>query len=219
MAKRTIKIGSYDTAAHGWTLSQWTLSPAEQRTLYVERTGADGSWDLSTALTDGVPRYKDRTLTVRLECSNGTRLEREALIREMINTLDGYRYNIYLPDISDHYISGRVHVARNYSDLAHCAVTVTATCEPWLYRDTETVHTLTATSTERTAQILNNGRRTCYPTIEVTGSATLSAGGSSWALSAGSYLLPDLVINPGITELRYKGSGTVKLTYREAVLE
>ena len=219
MIKRTIKIGNYDTAAHGWTLAAWTFSAPEQRTMYVDKTSGDGSWDLSTALTDGVPRYKDRNLSVTLECSEGDRAAREALIREMINTLDGYRFNIYLPDDTDLYISGRVHVARKYSDLAHCSVTVTAQCEPWKYKDTETVIRLTATSTEQVARLTNNGRRTGFPTLTVSGSVTLAAGGSSWSLSAGSYLLPDLVLPPGTTELTYKGTGTVVITYREAVLE
>jgi hypothetical protein len=56
MQKRTMIFGSYNTAEHGWTLGQWKLSDPVQKTNYVERTGGDGSWGLSTAHSNGIPR-------------------------------------------------------------------------------------------------------------------------------------------------------------------
>ena len=111
MEKRKITFGDYNTAVHGWTLTGWTLSPAEEKTNFVDKVGGDGSWDLSTALTDGIPRYRDRQLTATFECSEGTRTEREAKIKEMVNRLDGMREDIKLPDDIDHHINGKLHVA------------------------------------------------------------------------------------------------------------
>lgn len=222
MQKRKITIGDYDTAANGWTLSGWSFSAAEPKTNYVERPSGDGSWDLSTALTDGIPRYKDRTLTATLECSEGTRLEREERIRHMVNTLDGLRWSIRLPDDEHHYISGRVRVLREYNDLVHAAVTVTAVCDPWRYSDTETTVALVAASGQKTAQLINNGRRAIVPTITITGqgaSVLLAYGTVSVALSAGTYKLPDLLLIPGRHALTYSGTGTAVVSYREAVLE
>ena len=100
--KRKITIGSYDTAAHGWTLVEWAFSEALQKTNYLYIPGADGSLDASTALSDGIPRYSEREFTATLEISTGDRLQREAVIREMINTLDGFRWSIELPDDEYH---------------------------------------------------------------------------------------------------------------------
>lgn len=219
MQKRKILIGDYDTAAFGWTLAAWKLADPTQKTKYEDKPSGDGSWDLSTALTDGVPRYTDRELTVTLELSEGTRLEREEIIRYMVNLLDGLRWPIYLPDDDLHYITGRVHVAREYNDPAHAAVTVTAICEPWKYANAETVVTLTATSTARSATLYNSGRRAVVPTLTVTGSVVLGFGASTLSLSAGTYTWPDLLLTTGRHVLTYSGSGTVVLTYREAVLE
>lgn len=222
MTKRTIVLGGYDTAANGWTLAGWQLSPAEQKTNFVERTGGDGSWDLSTALSDGLPRYYDRTLTVTLEHSGGDRLSREAIIRHMVNLLDGMRERIELPDDPYHYITGRLHVAREYNDPAHAAVTVTAVCGPWKYSTEELVVTLTATATEQTARLVNSGRLAVVPTLTVTGSGAsvrLVYGDVSRTLSAGTYQLPDLLLTPGNHALTYTGTGSVRITYREAVLE
>lgn len=221
MLKRKIVIGDYDTAAYGWTLTGWRLSGAEQKTNYVERPSGDGSWDLSTALTDGIMRYRDRELTVTLESSEGTRQEREAVIRRMINQLDGLRWSIRLPDDDFHHVTGRVHVVREYNDQAHAAVTVTAICEPWKYSNTETVVALVATASRQTVQLINNGRRTVVPILTVSegGSVRLEYGTASLALSAGAHQWPELLLTPGSHAVIYSGSGTVTISYREAVLE
>ena len=219
MQKRKVILGTYDTAANGWTLTGWQLSAAEQKTNYISLTGGDGSWDMSTALTDGLMRYRDRNLLVTLERSDGDRLSREAQIRQMVNLLDGMRVDIELPDDTQHHINGRLHVVKNYNDLAHAAVTVTAVCNPWKESNTETVLTLTAASTKKTATIVNNGRKAIVPLLRVTGTVLLEYGTSSKSFSAGDYKWPDLLFKPGSQTFTYSGSGTVRVSYREAVLE
>lgn len=219
LTKRTIRFGAYDTAANGWTLSGYKLSDPEQKTNYIEKNGGDGSWDLSTALTEGIPRYKDRSLTATLECSEGTRADRSRLISKMVNQLDGLVWSVVLPDYPDHYLTARLHVAEAYNDTAHAAVTVTGTCEPWLYRAEETIITLDASATERTAVITNNGRRATVPTLSVTGSVLLVYGTASLNMSDGAYEWPELLLTPGDHVLKYSGDGELAFTYREAVLK
>ena len=223
METRKILFGTYDTAQNGlWTLTGCALSDPVQQTNYVQVLGRrEGPLDLSTVLTDGDPVYDSRTLTVTLESSEGTRLDRESRISSMINWLDGWVQEIVLPDDSTRYLKGRVHVAKQYNDPAHAAVTVTAVCEPWRYNKTETKVTLTASSTSKTATLKNAGRLTVVPLIEITGSnasVKLGFGSASWTLSAGTYQLPDLILAQGDHSLTYSGTGTVKITYREAVL-
>ena len=218
MKKRTIIFGSYNTAEHGWTLGAWTLPAAEQKTNYVDKPGGDGSWDLSTALTDGIPRYGNRTLTVPLECSIGTREEREAIINEMVNTLDGLEWEIVLPDRPDYYLFGRIKVEVNYSDLAHAMVTVTATVEPWLYKAKESVVEIDSTEDGGTARIYNGGRKAVVPMLSVEGNIELSVGDASVQLSEGTYKWPIMLLHPGFTTFNYSGAGSLVLTFREAVL-
>lgn len=221
MDPRGIIFGTYDTAVQGWTLAGWTLSAPEYRSNFVTVPGRDGDLDLSTALTDGAPRYGNRTLQVTLECSNGTRLERETLINTMVNWLDGWRLNITLPDDEAHYLTGRVRVIPEYNDLAHAAVTVEAVCDPWRYSIYETAITLTAGETEATTRLQNSGRRTVAPTLVITGEGAevlLAFGSASWALGPGTYQLPDLVLAQGGGEIKYSGVGVLAFTYREAVL-
>lgn len=221
MIKRKIVFDKYDTAANGWVLASWQLTDAEEKTNFVEKPGGDGSWDLSTVLSDGIPRYRDRTLTATFERSDGNRLNRKAKIDQMINQLDGMRVKIELPDDSLRYLDGKLHVALNYNDLAHASVTVTAICAPWKYNVADTVHTLTASSTAKTVTVVNGGRRAVVPSLTVSGSGAsvlLVYGSNSMSFTAGTYMWPDLLLTPGSHNITYSGTGTLKVTYREAVL-
>lgn len=219
MEKRKVLFGSYDTALEGsWTVSGLELtSPSFQQNL-VQVPGRDGPLDLSTALT-GEPVYGSRELIVVLENSDDDRMARERRIQDIIARLDGRREQIWLPDNMDYYLTGRIHIEKNYNDMAHAAITVTATCDPWLFRNEETVHTLIATNEAQTATIVNPGRKPAVPVIAVTGgSVDLNYGGYSWTLSAGSYHLPDFVLAAGSNTLEYRGAGMIEIKYREAVL-
>lgn len=226
MEKRKLIIGDYDTAADGlWTLASCVLTKAAQMQTFVSVPGRAAPLDLSTYLTDGQPYYDNATLDAVLESSEGDRLERKQRIDQMVNYLDGQQVHIYLPDDQDHYLVGRVQVRPQYNDLAHCAVQVSAVCDPWLYAAAETVVSLTATATEQTAQLINYGRLAVVPTLVTTGEVRIAYGGSSWALSAGEYALPELYLTPGngfglpgVHNVTYSGAGTITITYREAVL-
>lgn len=218
MRKRSVSFGNYITADYGWTVTGITLSAPEQKTNYVEKVGGDGSWDLSTVLTDGIPRYKNRTLTVTMELSAGDRDEREQVINKMVMELDGQEQHIVLPDCPEHYLLGRVHTAVNYSDLAHAAVTITANVEPWFYNSRESRVELAATGIEAAAHIYNYGGRPVVPMLTVINDVTLRVGDAETKLEEGFYKWPMLVLSPGHNTIYYSGGGILVLTYREAVL-
>lgn len=224
MQKRKIIIGTYDTALEGlWTLTSCNLGKAIANEEYAKVPGRNGALDVSTVLTDGEPYYDNRPFEAILESSEGTRLEREARIDQMINRLDGWRFNITLPDDPTHYINGRVSVERLYNTPAHASVQIRATCDPWRYSNSDTVVGLVATTEEQTVALINNGRRSVVPTIKIIGgSATLkfTANGETrtWTLGEGEYILTDIYLKTGAAPLTYSGSATITLTYREAVL-
>lgn len=221
MARKLI-LGTYDTIDQGpWTLSSLQLTDPEYQQNFITVPGRSGPLDLSAVLTDGEPVYGARTLTATLENSEGTREDREQLISIMTNWLSGWRMNIVHPDFPGRYLTGRVHVEKLYSNLAHAAVSVTAICDPWKYSASETHITLTASEETQTALLLNEGRMTVVPLLAIEGtdaSVHLAFGAASWQLGPGTYQLPDLRLQQGSSPLAYSGVGTIKLTYREAVL-
>lgn len=223
MQKRKIIIGTYDTALEGlWTLTGWSLARAVAQEEYASVPGHSGYLDLSTALTDGEPYYGSREFEAILESSEGTRLEREERINHMINTLDGLRFNITLPDDTLHYINGRVRVEKLYNDPVHASVRVSATCEPWRYNNSETVVGLIATSNEQTTSLINRGRLSVVPIITVTGAVNIKFEANSetrsWSLGPGEHILGDIYLKTGSAPLKYSGLGEITLRYREAVL-
>lgn len=220
MEKRKIIFGTYDTALQGaWTLARLNLTSPAFQTNLVQVPGRSRPLDLSAVLTDGEPVYNSRNLTAVLENSDDDRAARERRIRDIIAELDGYQKQIWLPDDAEHYLQGRLHVVRDYNDLAHASVTVTAVCDPWLYNNEETVHNLAAKAQAQTAIIVNYGRRAVVPVLEITGgSVSLIYGTYTWSLSTGTYQLPDFILRTGEHQLTYSGTGSIKITYREAVL-
>lgn len=220
--KRGFVFGDYDTGLKGWTLNSWSFPEPEPQTNYVEVPGRiKGPLDRSTVLTGGDPRYGSRELTARFELSDGTRLERDAIISEMVNRLNGMREDIVFPDDPARYAVGRLHVEQEYSDMAHAAVNVTATCEPWRYSQKETRISILAFDNESTLVLSNGGRMVIVPDVVVTGygaRVTLVCGAKRWTLGTGSYRLPELALSHGNTVLTYQGVGTITFTYREAIL-
>lgn len=224
MQKRKIIIGTYDTALEGlWTLTSWSLGKPVANEEYLNIPGHSGPLDVSTVLTDGEPYYGSRPFEAVLESSEGTRLEREERINQMINKLDGLRFNITLPDDPTHYINGRVSVEKVYNTPYHASVQVRATCDPWRYNNAQTVVGVTASTTAKTVTLINNGRLSVIPRAKVTGGTvtvkyTSDGTTKTWTLNTGEYNLVDIYLKTGSAVVTYSGSGTVTFTYREAVL-
>ncbi len=222
MEKRALILGTYHTNYDGlWTLAALQLTDPEYQAHFQEVVGRDGPLDFSTVLTDGEPRYGSRMLTATLESSEGTRQERQDRISVMVNTLDGWRMDIQHPDYPAHYLSGRVQIKQEYNNNAHAAVTVTATCDPWLYSQAERVYAVKAYEWEQNLLLANTGRRAVVPKVVIDGTDAdilLAFGDVSLALGPGTYMLPDLLLRNGNTLVKYSGTGTAKITYREAVL-
>ena len=224
MQKRSARLGDYDTATDGlWTLAALDFPEPDQETNMVQVPGrTKGPLDLSAILTEGEPCYGSRSLSITLESSEGDREARQVRISNMINRLHGRRVDIVLPDHPQHYATGRLSVKQSYNDLAHAAVEVSGTCEPWLYSAEETQVVLQATSSEQVAHLTNSGAMTVVPVLEVTAEAgqniLLKYGTASGSFSAGIYSWPTLWLTPGEHEVTYSGAGIMTIKYREAVL-
>ena len=226
MAKRQLILNGYKTAENGlWTLASCKITKASQVQNFVSVPGRFAPLDLSTALTDGQPYYDNATLEAVLESSEGTREERQARIDELVNLLDGYQVKIIHPDHPASYMIGRLQVFPDYNDPVHCAVHLSAVCEPWLYNQEETVVTIEVNDGAQIAVLLNSGRLSVTPVLEVSGTVTIAYNENTITLSAGKYTLPWLHIpatggpaSPNGIAVDINGTGSVTFTYREAVL-
>ena len=218
MKKRTLIMGDYDTAAGRWTLAALHVTKAPQVQNFLSVPGRFAPIDVSTYLTDGEPYYENAQLSATLENSFGTHADREALIQDLVDRIDGHTLQIVHPDKPDRYMVGRIQVQPEFNNPAYCVVTISAVCEAWSYAKEETTVELIGTGDMQTTQLVNNGRLSVTPAITVTGEMDLIFGQYSFSLGEGTYLLPEIYLKPGAHEISYKGTGTATLVYREAVL-
>lgn len=217
----------YDTAFSGpWTLAEWTLSKPEKQTNYVEIPGRDGSVDLYEGLTDGEPHYKQRTLQIRLTCSERDRKARTELIDDIVNTLDGFAFRIVFPDDPTRYMRGVCSVTVEYNDPAHCGVLIEALCDPWRVSMAYVSIDVAASSAAQTLMLINRGRRRVIPYIGAYDSAptmpniTISSG--TYSATFTDYTgrnVSELALGYKQTRiLTYSGSGHLTVQWQEAIL-
>lgn len=130
------------------------------------------------------------------------------------NALHGRKINVTLSDVPGYYFTGRVSVGDWQIEKKIAKIEITVDCEPWKYKNTETV----ITAVNGTAA-LTNARKPVIPKITTSGAITITWAGGSASLSAGTDLIvPELVIPEGSTTVTITGTATVSFKYREAVL-
>lgn len=219
---RKIVFGTYDSwETWGLTLTGFKLSDPEYKANYLKVPGMDGDLDLSAILTEGGARYNNRELRAFFELSTGTRESRLATFDEIVNALDGRSMAIVLPDDNTHQITGRLHVAIDYCDPYHGALTVIGNCYPWRLKSTQTTVARSDLSTSYKNLQLPNERRPVVPSITVGQTTTLSWNGNTYTVNAGTHRLLDIQLQAGDNLLKAKvssGSGTISVTYQEASL-
>lgn len=193
-----------------------SITPPEPKTNYIELDGANGSLDLSEALT-GEVAYKDRTLTASFFRDEGTRLERETLLRDLTRMLHGHKVKIIEPDDLEHYYLGRAKITNLKNTASHTEFNIEAQCEPWRYAIEETNRRVDVNSQDLTRVVINNkGLRTVCPNINIVGNVNIIIGGVVNSLSTGDYKISSLKLKHGYNIVNVSGSGSVTFKYREA---
>lgn len=217
---RGIQFGDYHTADDwGLILNQKVISPPKPKTNYVSVPGRDGDLDLTEALS-GLVNYEDRTAEYTFLLTDGTHEDRDNLITEIVGVLHGQRLQIIdTDDYPDYYMDGRLTITSVMNNNAYGVITIEATCKPWRYAIAQKTRTVTVTQQDGTVTVLltNNGYKVVSPSITVTGNITLTYGTTSTVLSAGTYLLPGLLLNHGVNSVSVAGTGSIQFAFTEAI--
>lgn len=215
---RGVKFGSHHTA-NDWKmiLNSKEISPPEPKIVSVPIEGRDGELDLSEVLT-GEIRYNNREANFTFLMTEGTYLERESLISDIMSLIHGRQLNMITDDDPEHYLRGRFSVNRVHNINAYATLEISGNCEPYKYHIYETVRTLPLTSTPTEIFLSNKGVKTVVPTLKVTGTLNIKYGDKTVSLSTGEYKLTDLHLKSGETLITVSGSGSLVVTYREGVL-
>lgn len=216
--ERALIIDNYNTY-NDWRLilTAKSVTPPQAKTKYVNLDGMNGTLDLSEALS-GEIMYNDRTITASFLLTDGTFLERNIALQNIINKIHGKKLQIIDPDYPKRYFLGRVSVKSFKNILPYAEMSIEAVCEPWRYAIHDIARKVDVDGQSVDIIITNNGAKTLCPEITVTGSIEITFGDNHVALTDGSYKISELKLYHGITLIKANGTGSVVFTYREADL-
>lgn len=212
-----VKFGDY----HSYTdldliLTSKTIGDAATKKESVSVPGSDGELDLTEYF--GEPRFNNRELSFRFS-SIKSRGNQPAQYSAIENRLNGRKVKIVLDADPDYYYIGRLAVGNWTNEKCIGKVEIKADCEPWKYRNDETVIEKTVASGGTVTVALTNERKTITPKITTTGNVTVAWEGKSVSLSAGAdQIIPDLQLKSGTTSLTLTGAAVVTFKYRKASL-
>lgn len=215
---RGVTLGEYHTADDwGLILNAKTINPPDPKYVKIAVDGRDGDLNLSRSLT-GELKYNNREISFTFLLTEGTQGARENLINEIINLVHGNELQIIEPDDLDHYFIGECNVNTIYNDKAYGSFIISANCEPYRYRVTESSREVNLSSTATDIVLTNGGRKILIPTVIVNGSVNLKIGATSVSLASGTHKITEFKLTPGSNLVTVSGSGTVAFKYREAVI-
>lgn len=193
------------------------VAPATPKLNFIDIPGADGSKDFSESPAGRVV-YNMRQITWVFKLYPGE--DWAAKYMQVSNALNGRSCKITLDADPDYYYKGRLAVDKQEADGLLHTITVVATCQPYKLKQSETVRTVSVTTTQQTIQLLNE-HKPAIPLIKVTAATTLGWKGSTITLAPGEHRTLDIELLAGISQLTARttsGTGTLTLTYQEGAL-
>lgn len=198
-------------------LSSVRISPAEPKTTLIDKSGGDGSLDLSEA--HGEIKFYDRECSFVFTVSPADEMTFDEKVSQVSGLLNGRKCkNITLDRDSDYYYFGRIRVDDYLQDKHLKQIIIGATVYPYKHKQDITVFTAALTEAEKTIT-LKNGRKSVVPEITCTDSnTTVIFGGGTYTLNAGTHKILDIRLTMGNNVMKVSGSGTITITYQEGEL-
>ena len=210
-----IRFGTkWARADYGLIVAPYAIPVPEPQMNFVEIPGRDGALDLSEAF--GTVRYADRIIPLTLYA----RAPFDTLISAFAADMHGRRMNVIFDRDPTYYYDARGTVEDVERHAGYCELSLKCRAKPYKMEHFETTITVLPTGTATVTLI--NTRMPVVPTITVSAAMTLTfeIAGVIYTinLSAGSHVVPSLVLFEGDTELEIAGTGSITFTYRKGTL-
>lgn len=184
------------------------------KTATVDIKGADGVLDLSEVLTGDVT-YNNRVITLNFDMLNDS--DYYTLISNIANYLHGRNVTVRFTNDDDFYYIGRASINEWECVKRIGKIVIQVDCDPYKYKVNETIVTVNLNN-EVKGVTLHNLRKRVSPTLDVVGNVTMIFNGVEYQLNAGKQQLLNFVLTKDKTLVSFRGTGTVKITYRQGAL-
>lgn len=209
------KTASFDDWGIG--LLSLDVGDAEPKEYFVDIPSGDGSLDLTEALT-GEVSYSNRPF----EASFYVKLPREhwkGMLDHIRSFLNGRKRIIRIADEPEFYLIGRCKT-RFEKDGVLGRLTVSATCEPWKYKNAPTVQNVMIPASGTVTVYLSNSRKRVIPTITTSAEIFILFDGKTTVVTAGTQRFTSIILVEGENPMTITGAAgtTVSFEYQEGAL-
>ena len=212
-----IKIGNKHSADDfGMFMTDFTISPPEPQTAYVDVPFRDGALDFSTALTGGVVRYKNRTVTAEFKTQDRTPDSWKSRYHTFVNYVQGQKLQLIFDYDPEYYYLGRISCDASKDDQVIGTVSISADCDPYKYKLSPTVREYDIKGTLSIGPL--NDRMPTIPTVTTDAEITIQYKGKTIVFSPGTRRSPDLLFVEGYNDMVLTGTGHIKFEYQEGAL-
>ena len=201
-------------ADYGLIVAPYAIPMPEPQMNFVEIPGRDGALDLSEAF--GTVRYTDRIIPLTLYA----RAPFDTSISAFAADVHGRRMNVIFDRDPTYYYDARMTIEDVERHAGYCELSLECRAKPYKLEHFETAITVLPTGSATVT--LTNTRMPVVPVITVSAGMTLTFTllGKDYTvnLSAGTHIIPSLVLMEGDTEIEITGTGRITFTYRKGAL-
>ena len=200
----------------GMFMTDFSVSPPELQTAYVDVPFRDGPLDFSTALTGGIVKYKNRTVTAEFKTQDRTPDSWKSRYHTFVNYVQGQKLQLIFDYDPEYYYLGRISCDVSKDDQVIGTVSISADCDPYKYKLSPTVKEFDVSGS--LSVTLPNDRMPTVPVVTTDAEITIQFGESTIVFPAGTRKAPALLLLEGENQLTLTGSGHIKFEYQEGAL-
>jgi len=198
-------------------LTSFFVGDAEPKEHYIDIPFSHGSLDLTETLTGEVSygnRDFEAVFTIKPPRSNWP-----DFLRMARSYLNGKKRVIRILDDPGYYLIGRCKTAFEIDGVVG-VLTVTATCEPWKYKNALTTKYVMIGAGGQAVVYLFNAHKNVIPTVTASAPVTVTFDGQTINVPAGTSNVTNMVLAGGENPVIITGTaGTdITITYQEGAL-
>lgn len=209
-----ILIDSIRTNADlGLTCTDLSVSAPAPKINLLEIRGRDGSIDL-TETVSGTVNYENRELRADFYSIGGAEDYWKLTTRLM--ALQGRSQKLTLSTDAGFYYTGRPVFETALEQRNLIRVTLTANVQPYKYKQDLTKRVVTVTSGQE--ENFENLFAPAHPVFTTSDTLEVEQDGVVSAIAKGGVTVPSVVFLKGTNHLKFYGSGTVSVEWREGTL-